>query len=135
MGLDLLTELGIVIDCENLMITWDNITQPMKKGELNKQFSHCEDLFTAMMAPPIPVFEELLNDAYQSEHIKQAKSWAEKILDDKYEKAYVKAVCAAVDTLSSSEQQQLLSLLRKFEHLFDRSLGDFRTDPLHLELK
>ena len=105
-GLDLLTELGIVINCENLMITWDNITQPMKKkGEINKQFSHCEDLFTTMMAPAIPVFEELLNHAYQSEDIKQAESCAEKNFDAKYENVNLKAVCAAVDTLSSSEQQ------------------------------
>ena len=106
-----------------------------ERGEVNKQISHCKDIYTAMMSTPVPLFEELINDAYQSEHIKQAESRASKILDANYEKANLEAVCAAVDTLSESEQQQLLSLLKKFEHLFDGSLGDFETSPVHLDLK
>ena len=31
----------------------------------------CKDVYTALMTPETPVFEELINDAYQSEHIKQ----------------------------------------------------------------
>ena len=99
--MDLLTKLGIIIDCENSTITWDEITQPMKeRGEVNKQISHCKDIYTAMMSTPVPLFEELINDAYQSEHIKQAESRASKILDANYEKANMEAVCASVYTLN-----------------------------------
>ena len=37
--------------------------------------------------------------------------------------------------LSEEEQQQLLQLLQKFEHLFDGTLGSWDTEPIDLELK
>ena len=36
--------------------------------------------------------------------------------------------------LETSEQQQLLQLLQKYEDLFDGSLGTWKTDPIELEL-
>ena len=37
--------------------------------------------------------------------------------------------------LAKEEQRMLLGLLQKFEHLFDGSLGTWKTDPVDLELK
>jgi hypothetical protein len=37
--------------------------------------------------------------------------------------------------LSLEEQNQLLKLLQKFEHLFDGTLGSWNADPVDLELK
>ena len=49
-----------------------------KRGEIGKQVTKFNDVFTAIMAPPSTVFEELWNDAYQSEHIKHAEARATK---------------------------------------------------------
>ena len=88
MGVDLCTKLGLNIDFESLTVTWDNVSQPMKmRGELNKQFTKCNDVQMALMAPATSVLEELINDAYQSDHVKKQESRATRILDANYHKA------------------------------------------------
>ena len=57
------------------------------------------------------------------------------ILDAKYEKANIVATINTLKHLSSTQQQQLKSLLYKFEHLFDGTLGDWNTDPVSFKLK
>ena len=57
------------------------------------------------------------------------------ILDAKYEKANIDATVNTLKHLSSTQQQQLKSLLYKFEHLFDGTLGDWNTDPVSFKLK
>ena len=37
--------------------------------------------------------------------------------------------------LTEDQQQELLELLQDFEELFDGTLGDWKTEPVHLELK
>eukprot|EP00804_Cyclotella_cryptica_P007671 CCRYP_015255-RA/>CCRYP_015255-RA protein AED:0.41 eAED:0.49 QI:0/0/0/1/0/0/2/0/541 len=58
------------------------------------------------------------------------------ILDAKYEKADLQSV---VDNncphLSLQDQNKLLELLRKYDDLFDGTLGDWNTEPVSFELK
>ena len=57
--------------------------------------------------------------------MQEATNCAVEILDVKYEKAGLALIIAQHCThLSASEQQQLLTLLLKFEELFDGTLGD-----------
>ena len=59
-----------------------------------------------------------------------------KILDANYEKADLPSIvennCLH---LSLQQRTELLNLLMEFEKLFDRTLGEWDTDPVSLELK
>jgi hypothetical protein len=57
-GRDLIAELKLVLDFDTQCITWDCIDQPMKlQGELHKETTHYEDLYSTLMAPASTVFK------------------------------------------------------------------------------
>ena len=58
-----------------------------------------------------------------------------KILDAKYEKANLDAFLDLSSHLDSKQKIDLKSLLLKYEPLFDGSLGNWKTDPVDLQLK
>ncbi len=57
------------------------------------------------------------------------------ILDAKYSKADLNEVAQSADHLTTSEQQKLLALLKKYEDLFDGTLGTFTGAPYDIKLK
>jgi hypothetical protein len=58
-----------------------------------------------------------------------------KILDANYTKADLQAVVTNCTQLNSAEQNKLLELLKKFEPLFDGTLGNWRTKPVSFQFK
>jgi hypothetical protein len=59
-----------------------------------------------------------------------------KILDAKYEKANIPAIAREnCSCLKASDREKLLSMLLKFELLFDGTLGDWNLLPVSFELK
>ncbi len=59
-----------------------------------------------------------------------------KILDAKYEKADLPAIIREnCSHLTASNREKLLSVLLKFESLFDGTLGDWKLPPVSFELK
>jgi hypothetical protein len=56
-------------------------------------------------------------------------------IDAKYCPADLNKIVEECTYLSKDEQNQLLKLLQKYEHLFDGTLGTMQTDPVDLELK
>ena len=59
-----------------------------------------------------------------------------RILDDKYEKADLNNVMTEqFQHLNTKERKRLLNLLRKYEELFDGTLGTWNTTPVDLELR
>ena len=58
-----------------------------------------------------------------------------KILDAKYEKSNLDAYLNLSSHLDASQKSNLKSLLLKYESLFNGSLGDWKTDPVDLQLK
>ena len=59
-----------------------------------------------------------------------------KILDTKYEKADLPAnIRESCSHLTASNREKLLSVLLKFELLFDGTLGDWSLPPVFFELK
>ncbi len=59
-----------------------------------------------------------------------------KILDAKYEKADLPAIIREnYSHLTASDRETLLSVLLKFELLFDGTLGDWKLPPVSFELK
>jgi hypothetical protein len=58
------------------------------------------------------------------------------ILDAKYEKANLRSVVDELcKHLSLHAQNKLLDLLTEYEDLFYGTLGEWNTEPVHLELK
>ena len=59
-----------------------------------------------------------------------------RILDAKYEKSDLnKVMDEQCKHLTATEHNRLLHLLKKFEDLFDGTLGTWNTNPMDLELK
>ena len=122
LGTETLKKLGVVLDFNQEIVTIDKQDLPMRP-HLNFSMKRINKTFKNEMErdPPVAAAE---------------RKRAERILDAKYEKAdlerTVKENCAH---LSIEEQSKLLRLLRKHEHLFDGTLGDWDTTPVHFELK
>jgi hypothetical protein len=57
------------------------------------------------------------------------------ILDAKYCPADLQTITSECDQLEQEEQQRLLALLQKFEHLFDGTVGTWHTESDEIELK
>ena len=57
------------------------------------------------------------------------------ILDAKYEKAKLKEIVKTAFHLKDVEQQKLYELLKRYETIFDGSLGNWKTTPVDFELK
>ncbi|GAX23113.1 hypothetical protein FisN_UnNu094 [Fistulifera solaris] len=75
------------------------------------------------------------DDPNSSPQVKATARRATKILDAKYEKANLDEVVANITTLNPQQKKALLKLLRKFEFLFDGTLGDFDCEPADVTLK
>jgi hypothetical protein len=59
---------------------------------------------------------------------------ANKILDAEYKPAILDDVIKTCENLHVEEQHHLKTLLQKYEHLFDGTLGDFNMEPISLRL-
>ena len=58
------------------------------------------------------------------------------ILDSKYEKADLNTVMSKqCQHLNAAKRYSLITLLNKFEYLFDGTLGTWKTTPVDLKLK
>jgi hypothetical protein len=59
-----------------------------------------------------------------------------RILDAKYQKADLQSIVRDnCKHLSANQQKNLLQLLKKYELLFDGTLGDWKTKPVSFQLK
>ncbi len=78
-----------------------------------------------------------INNALAHEPISMelATQCAVKILDANYTKADLQAVVTNCIQLNSVEKNKLLGLHKKFEPLFDRTLGHWRPKPVSFQLK
>ena len=81
--------------------------------------------------------DSTMQDAYhipEPGSLEDASTRLKKILDAKYEAADLEQLCSEQDQLSPEEQQQLLTLLKKHESLFDGTLGKWTGTEVELEL-
>jgi hypothetical protein len=96
-------------------VTWDIDTIPMKdRGTL----SSIEALIDVYMSENEP---QTLRDEY---------SRAIKILDAEYKPASLDDDIKTCENLHVEEQHQPKTLLQKYEHLFDGTLGEFKIENL-----
>ena len=70
-----------------------------------------------------------------SRQVQLATKRVNKILDAKYEKANLIEVVRKCTHLSENERVPLLTLLRRYEPMFDGTLGQWRGEDFKIELK
>jgi len=115
-GRDLLEPLGIDIKYSTRTMEWDGTAVPMKPQEASRRDSYH------------------VND---SKSVDDATERIKKILDAKYEPADLNKVMQSDSCSHLGEEQKrpLLALLRKYESLFDGTLGMWRNEQYHIDLK
>jgi len=113
-GSDLMSELGINIKYSNLSIEWDDVDIPMRSSDVTPEESfHIQDTPSVLEA---------------TDRLRQ-------ILNAKYEKSNLDEIAANCTHLDEEEQSKLNQLLKKYEHLFDGTLGLWTGDDYEIELK
>ena len=113
-GVDLMTELGIVLDFKNCEMHWSHRTVAMKSRSATRQTSY------------------QVND---SDPVLDATERMKRILDAKYEPASLEEIATMNPELSPAQQAKLLKLLRKHSTLFDGTVGIWRDEQYKIELK
>ena len=113
-GRDTLRELGITLDFSNDTVTWNNATISMKPPNCNLT----EHYF--------------INDP---SNVEEASDRMKRILDAKYEKANLNLLVRDATYLNKYEQDTLFKLLKKYESLFDGTLGKWIGRPYNVELR
>ena len=81
----------------------------------------------------VDIFEQEL--LYIHDPITTDAERIQNIVDNKYCPADLRTIAKNCKILSSKEQEKLYQLLNNFKNLFDGTLGNWKTDPIDLELK
>jgi hypothetical protein len=115
---------GIILDFKDKMITVDEIKLPMQ----NINYLQGSSTLCAL---------KLNHSLAMEPHTTQeATKRVTQILDAKYTNADLKSIVRDnCKHLSTNQQQKLLQLLKKYESLFDGTLGDWMTKPVSFQLR
>jgi hypothetical protein len=113
-GNDLLEYLKIDLKYSTSTMTWDSVEIPMKSRDATLENSYY---------------------IHDSPCLEEAAERIKRILDAKYEPANLEEIVANHDHLSDEEKEGLYSLLKKYESLFDGSLGTWKGEDYNIELR
>jgi hypothetical protein len=117
-------EFGIILNFKNKMIAIDEVILPMRPINI----LHGSSILC--------VLEHNYSLAMEPQSTQDATQHATLILDAKYSKADLQSVVRDnCKHLSANQQKNLLQLLKKYELLFDGTLGDWKTKPVSFQLK
>ena len=119
-GRDLLEELGMNFLFSKKLMEWDNATTPMLDPE-----RFCKEFINELEQEILYMHDP---DTTEAERIQE-------ILDAKYCPADLNKLVKECEQLSKEEQEKLLALLKKYEQLFDGTVGTWKTAPVELFLK
>ena len=118
-------------------ITWQVNVSSVKLEELGYDMIIRRDLLQALKV--IIDFEYQVirwDDVSIPKIVQQATERVSRILDASYEKAnLVEVVKKHCCHLFKDRHEEILKLLLQFEDLFDGTLEEFHTNPVHLDLK
>ena len=118
-GRDLMSELGIDIKFSTGEILWDNASIPLRDVTCLDE-EHIDKLENEIFFMEDP-------DTIDAERIQQ-------IVSAKYSPADLQVEVEKLN-LSETDKIQLYNLLSKYNSLFDGTLGVWKSEPVHLELK
>jgi len=113
-----LASMKMVLDYDDLIMRWEEKEVFMK----DKHFLTKENMLATYM------------DSTEPESVGKASKRVMRILDATYNKADLKSIIDSCTYLTSEYCEKLFKLLKKFESLFDGTLGDWKTRPVHLDL-
>jgi hypothetical protein len=115
---------GIILDFKDKMITVDEGKLPMQ----NITYLQGSSTLRALK-----LNHSLAMELQSTQDATKRVTW---ILDAKYKKADLQAIVRDdCMHLSADHQKKLLQLLKKFESLFDGTLGDWKTKPISFQLR
>jgi hypothetical protein len=124
-GKQTMHNLGVKLDFQEKTITIDEILLPMRNIanlQLKPRITRALRDNTCFAQEPIS--------------IRSDTKCMVKILDAKYENADLPAIIRENRShLTTSDKEKLISVLLKFESLFDGTLGDWKLPPVFFELK
>jgi hypothetical protein len=124
LGTETMKELGIVLDFEAKVITIDEIILPMR------------NINYLQGASTLRVLKLNNSLAMELQSTQDVTKRATLILDAKYKKSDLRSIVKEnCKHLSTDQQKKLLQLLRKYESLFDGTLGDWKTEPVSFQLR
>jgi hypothetical protein len=123
LGSDFLAQVKIDISYKNKCVSWFGNTIPLRnKRDLTRQdFDDLVECFESQIG------EDDLGDDWM-------ESYVTRILDAKYEKLDLDAFIATQTHLDKVQKDNLKSILRKHEKLFDGTLGVYPHKKVHIEL-
>ncbi|MFM8622678.1 MAG: pol polyprotein, partial [Holophagaceae bacterium] len=129
LGKDFQQELGIDILNSSLMLRWNGIEVPMRN------FGELRSTKTQQSTTPKPLLSLQLTPMADTVTTGEMQGRITRILDAKYEKADLAEVVRQQTHLTTDEKFLLAKTLKKFEHLFDGTLGDWKGMSVGFELK
>jgi hypothetical protein len=119
MGMDLMTSIGITVDCEKRCIRWDGTEIPLKTRNTLNNDEILHMLYHAANEPAI---------------LQEAEKKQTRILDADYRIVEVYQFVEELQHLTMDEKQVLGQTLKKFPTLFGGGLGMLNIKPVKLEL-
>jgi hypothetical protein len=119
MGVDLMTSIGITVDCEQRCVRWGGTAIPLK---------------TRNTLSDKEILNMLYNAADEPDILQEAEKRQNRILDADYCKVEVDPFVQELEHLAKDEKQRLGKTLQKFPTLFGGGLGMLNTKPVRLEL-
>jgi hypothetical protein len=124
-GKQTMHNLGVKLDFHKKTITIDKILLPMR----NIANLQLKPRITRALQENTCFAQEPISTRSKTKHMV-------KILDAKFEKTDLPAIIREnCSHLTASNREKLLSVLLKFELLFDGTLGDWKLPPVSFELK
>ncbi len=123
-GVKTMKKYGIILDFKDKMITVDEVKLPMQNiNYLQGSSTLCALKLNHSLATKLHSTQDA------TKHVTQ-------ILDAKYMKADLQLIVRDnCKHLSAHKQKKLLQLLKKYELLFDGTLGDWMTKPVSFQLR
>jgi hypothetical protein len=124
LGVKTMKKYGIILDFKDKMITVDEVKLPMQNINY---LQGSRTLCALKLNHSLAMEPQSTQDA--TKHV----TW---ILDTKYKKADLQTIVSNnCKHLCANQQKKLLQFLKKYETLFDGTLGDWKTKPVSFQLK
>jgi hypothetical protein len=124
LGVKTMKNYGIILDFKDKMITVDEVKLPMQN------INHLQGSST------LHALRLNHNSAMEPQSTEDATKHVMRILDAKYKIVDLQLIVRDnCKHLSADQKKKLLQLLRKYESLFDDTLGDWKTKPVSFQLK
>jgi hypothetical protein len=115
---------GIILDFKDKMITVDAVKLPMQN------INYLQGSSTLRV---LKLNQSLAVEPHSTQDTTKHVTW---ILDAKYQKADLQSIVRDnCKHLSANQQKKLLQLLKKYESLFDGTLGDWKSKLVFFQLK